>query len=350
LLGNLIENLLDFSRLEKRALVLTSEVFDVRAALGELRSFFAEFAHQKNVEFDLRIDDAVPAMIQSDKTRLMQVCINLAGNALKFTPAGRSVSIRVGTTASCCDRVHNEIADGPVIVVQVEDQGIGISEENVRKLFQAFYQVAKNSVEGSGLGLYICRELALLMHGHICCQSEIGRGSTFTFVCPYTPAQRVDTKPDTPEDLSEIEAVLSKRKILVAEDNRVNQLVIASMLRKLNCTFDIVDDGQAACDAFEQGDYFLILMDLMMPVMDGFEASQRISRSNMFANKKPSIVALTASVTESEIKQARSSGCIVVVSKPVNNERLREVIHAAARHYAKNKPQFAFGTRPGHVN
>jgi signal transduction histidine kinase len=167
LLGNLIENLLDYSRLEKHALVLTNEVFDVRAALGELRSFFAEFAHQKNVEFDLRIDDAVPAMIQSDKTRLMQVCINLAGNALKFTPAGRSVSIRVGTTASCCDRVHNEIADGTAIVVQVEDQGIGISGENVRKLFQAFYQVAKNSVEDSGLGLYICRKLALLMHGHV---------------------------------------------------------------------------------------------------------------------------------------------------------------------------------------
>jgi CheY-like chemotaxis protein len=303
--------------------------------------FFTELARQKNVEFLMEVDDSVPTAIVSDKTRFAQIAINLASNALKFTPPGRRVNMRVLTEVDCCAKLHEDIPHQQVIAVQVVDEGIGIAKENISKLFRPFFQVEKNSIEGSGLGLYICRELAHLMKGHICCKSQLAQGSTFTFVSPCEPANLPipDASALAPPPIA-LE-MMGKYKVLVAEDNKVNQLVISNMLRKIGCSFDIADNGKIACELFEQGEYFLVLMDLMMPVMDGFEATQRISSSIKFALKRPMIVAVTASVSEHEIKQARSCGCVDVLSKPVNVDRLRVAMSAAAQHFARNRTRYA---------
>ncbi len=122
-------------------------------------------------------------------------------------------------------------------------------------------------------------------------------------------------------------------------------MVIGNMLKRLSCTFDMVSDGRQACEAFEQGECFLVLMDLMMPVMDGFEATKRIVSSACYAIKQPHVVALTASVTESEIEAALDSGCHSVISKPINAEKLRETIHSSAMHYREhNHSSLALGS------
>jgi CheY-like chemotaxis protein len=133
----------------------------------------------------------------------------------------------------------------------------------------------------------------------------------------------------------DIEKVILNSKILVAEDNKVNQMVVANVLRKIGCEFDIAENGEIACEKYAQGDYFLILMDLMMPVMDGFEATKTIRSTSKFAIKRPHIAALTASVSEGEMKLAREAGCMEIISKPVSLERLRAAVRCAALAYAK---------------
>ncbi len=142
------------------------------------------------------------------------------------------------------------------------------------------------------------------------------------------------------DDLSEF---LANEKILVAEDNKVNQMVIANMLRQIGCSFDIANNGEEACRLFEQNNYFLVFMDLMMPVMDGLEATRRITSSSKFIIRQQLIVALTASVTEGEIKEARAAGCSSVLSKPVSNSSLKAAIRAAAKRRMEQMSPFALG-------
>ena len=305
------------------------------------------YADTMKIQFEMNIDSTLPSRISADKVRLSQILINLANNAIKFTEPGKSVSINVRSYGGeqCCNRVGNKIGAECSMMIQVIDQGIGISNENISNLFQAFYQVARNSIQGSGLGLHICHELVHLMRGHICCQSQLGQGSTFTVVVPLVRASVDGESNEWNMEEQRLEnEVVSRTKILVAEDNKVNQMVIGNMLKRLNCTFDMVSDGRQACEAFEQGEYFLVLMDLMMPVMDGFEATKRIVSSARYAIKQPRVVALTASVTESEIEAALGSGCHSVVSKPINAEKLRETIHSSAMHYREhNRSNFILG-------
>jgi CheY-like chemotaxis protein len=261
-----------------------------------------------------------------------------------------SISIRNYNGEQCCSRVERELKAESNMIIEVSDEGIGMSSDSIANLFQAFFQVERNSIQGSGLGLYICHELVHLMHGHVCCRSELGQGTTFTVVVPLAiPLNRklVQTINSTQasESESRVNSVMQERRVLVAEDNKVNQMVIASMLKRLNCKFDIVGDGQQAVGAFERGGYFAVLMDLMMPVMDGFEATRRITGSAQYEISRPRVIALTASVTEDEIQAALTSGCHSVISKPVNIERLSEALSDAAHHYReRNRARFMLGT------
>ena len=285
---------------------------------------------------------------------ILKVIVNFTSNALKFTPAERCVEVfaETGVAQACCDRMHVDLKPvdrSQLLHVRVIDQGIGISDENISKLFQPFFQVSKNSTEGSGLGLHICMELSRLLGGHVCCRSKLGYGSTFTFIVPILVIPKAAKKSGSAcgkkstEDERMIEFLKSER-ILVAEDNRVNQMVISNMLKQLGCTFDIANNGKEACEMFEERDYFLVLMDLMMPVMDGFEATRRICDSPKFTIRHPLVVALTASVTEAEVNQARNSGCSNVLSKPISRELLDKAIHDAA-HRRMDQIHFAFGSR-----
>ncbi len=245
------------------------------------------------------------------------------------------------------------------MIVEVSDEGIGMNEESISNLFRPFFQVSRNSTQGSGLGLYICRELARLMRGHVCCRSELGKGSSFTVVLPIVAGRMESSPPHSMSSISSVsrskcemsegerhvQSIVSRHRVLVAEDNKVNRLVVGNMLKRLGCEYDMCDNGKLALESFEQGDYFLVLMDLMMPVMDGFEATKRILSSAHYAIKRPRIIALTASVTDSEIQAALSSGCHSVISKPVNLEKLRVAIRESALYYhERTRARFALGT------
>jgi signal transduction histidine kinase/AmiR/NasT family two-component response regulator len=364
LLNHLIANLLDFSRIERGQLTLNSEVFNLHSMIRYLSSFFNEFSRQKRVQLDITVDSTVPRNIRSDKTRLTQIAINLVSNALKFTSTGRNVTVHFATSARCCSEMSRDVAEhqaSSLLVMRVHDEGIGISQENIGHLFRpSTISNRPSASEVSGLGLYICSEFARLMKGHICCESKLGVGSTFTFVCPFESANEQFVRQTVTSSGScdgymnfqnvvrepNIEEFLKANKILVAEDNKVNQMVITNMLKKLNCTFDIVDDGDQACKQFERSEYFLVLMDMMMPVMDGYEATRRISVSNKFLETKPLIVAVTASVTEKEIEDARAAGCVDVISKPVNVNRLKDAIARAVQNYTRARSRrFTLGAQ-----
>ncbi len=305
------------------------------------------------ISFQLDLAPSVPRVVHTDETRITQILINLTSNAVKFTNAGRSVRISIDYQSyedvSCCPDFAGTLSPLGVkfLVVHVTDEGMGISPENVRNLFRPYFQVSQNSTEGSGLGLFICRGLVKLLGGHICCRSQLGRGSTFNVAIPLKSVDSlaefssIDDAP-SPEVLN----LVANGKILVAEDNRVNQMVIANMLTKLGCKFDIVDDGSKACDRFIEDDYYLVLMDLMMPVMNGFEATRTIIGTTKFAIKRPAIVALTASVTDDEVRQAKEAGCLEILGKPTPIAKLQHIIYSAANSFIArpgNQPRFVLG-------
>jgi CheY-like chemotaxis protein len=316
----------------------------------------------------MHVNEAIAQFVKADKIRLTQVrslalntesnkiIVNLTNNAIKFTPPGRSVDVFVECTREpvCCQRMNKDINEAKkkqsndsaktFVSVRVVDRGIGIAQEHIDKLFQPFYQVSRNSIEGSGLGLYICMELAHLLGGHVCCKSELGHGSEFGFVVPIDVASDAEQQEDeqVPED---VKCIMQTQKVLVAEDNKVNQRVVANMLERLGCSFDIANNGKEACEMFEENDYFAVLMDMMMPVMDGFEATRSIVASSKYAIRKPVISALTASVTENEVNEARKAGCTTIISKPMSMDVLARTLRSAAQRRAALANRFVLGSK-----
>jgi CheY-like chemotaxis protein len=244
----------------------------------------------------------------------------------------------------CCEKLKrdivldNHLKGESVIAVSVHDEGIGLTAEQHKKLFEPFYQAQESTVDGSGLGLFLVREIAKKSKGHLCCSSEIHRGSTFTFAFPARCPDKSALNMRESESYSKFEQKISiNEKILIVEDNKIGQMVVSNMLRRMGHSFDVAENGEIACRMFEENEYFLILMDLMMPVMDGYDATKAICASLKFALKRTVIVALTASVSDQEIHRAKQAGCVRVIAKPVEFETLRETIIDSMHVYASNK-------------
>ena len=313
---HLIDDLLDLSKVEAGKLTLETINFSLDACLITVQSVIQVKAVEQGLHFHLSVAPEVPAQLIGDPFRLEQILINLLGNAVKFTDEGE-VTLEVTAIPAGIDE--------PVLVTcSVRDTGIGMIAAQMEKLFQPFTQADCSTTRrygGTGLGLSISRRLVELMGGRIDVESEPGRGSVFTFTVPLGRGTR-QVESALSADPALIPAALRGRRVLVVEDNTINQQVARELLEVVGMVVTIAGNGQeAATAATEFGEQFdVVLMDLQMPVMDGYEAT-RLIRKQWPLDQLP-IIAMTAYASREEREHCLQSGMNDHLTKPVQPERL----------------------------
>ncbi|MDZ4867856.1 MAG: PAS domain-containing protein [Alphaproteobacteria bacterium] len=323
----IINDVLDFSKLDAEAMTIEAKAFDLHALFHQAAEILVPKALAKSIAFDVVIDPGVPQFVRADAGRIRQVLLNLAGNAVKFTEAG-FVAVQVSA---------REAEGRHVLSVQVADTGIGIARDRIGRLFQSFEQ-ADASISrrfgGTGLGLAISRKLVERMGGKIGVESENGNGSTFWFDIPFDVAQSdelvvraIDTAA-VDEALAAIRALDHDARVLIVEDNATNRLVATSFLSQYGIAHEVAADGREALAAVQRARYDVVLMDLHMPEMDGFEATRAIRALPGAAARVP-IVALTANAFPDDIERCRSVGMDAHLGKPFRKEELLLVLGAA---------------------
>jgi signal transduction histidine kinase/DNA-binding response OmpR family regulator len=317
----LIDEILDFSRIEAGKLDLELAYFDLHLILDDINRLFSYRADDAGIALTYNIEPGMPTILKGDPTRVRQVITNLVGNALKFTGQGA-----VAVNAS----LVSDQDDSATIRFAVSDTGIGIPESRLSAIFAPFTQVDTSTTRkygGTGLGLAICKQLAELMGGEIGATSEEGKGSTFWFTARFekqsAAAQVLTTHvPRVVGSLDDLTA-----RILLAEDNVINQKVALHLLKALGYTADVVADGQQAVEALATINYDLVLMDCMMPNMSGFEATAIIrAQSSGVLNHNVPIIAMTANAMKEDRDKCLEAGMDDYVPKPVKKEVLGAVL------------------------
>ena len=326
-----INDILDFSKIEAGRLDLEMTRVEVRGLLEDVARLMAIQAHAKNLEITAHVDPAVPEFVQGDAGRLRQVLVNLCGNAVKFTEQGE-VALNVSAIA--------QNGECTTLRFDVRDTGIGISPDRLHTLFKPFSQVDASTTRrfgGTGLGLSIVKRLAEMMGGEVGVESLEGGGSTFWFTARFAIAdpepavpqlsasateRRTRTRPVVTKDYRGAQfGREGKRRILLAEDNVVNEKVASRTLQKLGYHVDAVGNGREAVTAWESGRYDLILMDCQMPELDGYEATREIRNRERGLQHIP-IVALTAHAMKDDDLKCRAAGMDDHLTKPLDRRRL----------------------------
>lgn len=316
LLG-LINDILDFSKIEQGAIEMDLRYFDLHSSLDRIAESMRIIAQSKELEFNLDIHNIEHIMVKTDETRLHQVLVNLLGNAVKFTRVGS-----VGLSVENVELINNQIKMNLVI----SDTGKGISPDNLNRIFDAFQQEdtsISRQYGGTGLGLAITKQLVEQMHGQIVVQSAIDQGSRFVcqFEWDYRPAH------DYHDELIEqtVEDVNFNASVLLVEDNEVNQKVALKMLAGFGLECDLAVDGVEALNLSRSRHYDIILMDLQMPNMDGYQATQIIRQEPNFNQTTP-IVALTANAFYDVKNQCLQVGMNDFLAKPYKKDLLRDLL------------------------
>ena len=317
-LMTIVNDILDFSKIEAGGMTIEEIGFDVRATVEDAVLLFQPRAEQKGLRVECRVAAGVPRMILGDPLRLRQILMNLIANAIKFTQKG-SVRVEVALAGNP--------EQGPAVLFRVVDTGIGIAPEASQKLFRAFSQAdsgAARKFGGTGLGLAISLRLVTLMGGSIGMESEPGAGSTFWFIIPARTASSIATElMPTKERLPQTETI--ERRILIVEDNPVNQIVAARALRTLGYASEIVSGGEAALEVLSQSGFDLILMDCQMPGMDGYATAAEIRRREI--DRRTPIVAMTANSVEGDRERCVAAGMDDYLAKPFRMATLERTLH-----------------------
>ncbi len=308
-----INDVLDFSNIEAGKISFDNLDFNPKNTFDEIKERFSLPAKDKNVALNFTYDSKLPEKLNGDPTRLNQVITNLLSTALKYTDEG-SIDIDVSVN----ELVKNKLT----MLVKVEDTGNGIEKEKLDAMFRKFSRTAEDMYDGygsSGLGLAICKRLVDLQNGKIEAQSEMGEGTEFKVYLPYT---LVEDKAEQVEDKKSSYDTLKGHKILLVEDNKINQLVVSKMLKKLGMDVVATDNGQEALEALGNSYFDLILMDIQMPIMDGYRATAEIRKSTDPRVRDIPIIALTASAYLTEKEKAKLFGMDDHVGKPFGPEDL----------------------------
>jgi len=312
----IINDILDLSKIEVGKMDFEKIPFALEEAVETVYHAMLFKADEKGLSFKINIEPNVPAVIVGDPTRLNQILINLAGNAIKFTEKG-SVTVDI--------REINKQGNGSIIQFSVIDTGIGISEESINKIFDSFSQASSDTTRkfgGTGLGLTISKQLVELQGGTIGVKSEPGKGTSFIFTIPYTIGDKaIGRQRSTEEDING--ADLKGIRILLVEDNPFNQMVAIDTLNDLipELVIDVAENGLIAIEKITAANYDVLLMDIQMPEMDGFEATKRIREMNTEKRATP-IMAMTANVTPEEVSKCFESGMDAYISKPFETQDL----------------------------
>ena len=329
----LLNNILDLSKIEAGQLKLDLQPFDLELMIKSTCAIFAETARAKDLPVVFTVRGEVEGLWEGDANRCRQIVSNLLDNAIKFTSAGEV-------------RVELERVNDGAVRLRVRDTGAGISEAELAKLFAKFYQVDTSSTRrfgGAGLGLSICQELTQMMGGAISVASRSGEGSTFTVDLPL---RRLDADPATvsgahsdaplqaPSLDGEIvapDATVTLR-VLAAEDNPINQLILKTLLQVCDIDVVVVENGRLAVEAWEAGGFDLILMDIQMPDMDGLAATRRIRAFERERGRtRTPILAVTANVMTHQLEEYQRADMDGYVAKPIELAALYEALGQAQR-------------------
>lgn len=315
---SLLNDLLDFSKIEAGKMELETAPYNIREMVAHLQHLLAIRATEKGLALTFNISDDVASYISGDEVRTQQILLNLLGNAIKFTATG-SITLNIRLTD-----------DGQTLRFAVEDTGIGIPADKQPLLFNSFQQMESSTARkygGTGLGLAISRQLVSLMQGTIGVRSEEGQGSCFWFELPYQAADNTPAPATHPEQPAK--PLQTTCRILLAEDNAINQVIAQAMLETLGLTqVDLVENGQQAIQRLIEQDYDLVLMDVQMPECDGLEASRHIRGTHVHAamgavrNPAIPIVALTANTLHSDIAACLQAGMNSHLGKPLDSQSL----------------------------
>jgi len=314
LLG-IINDILDFSKIEAGKLKLSKTHFALKDVISHTLNLISIPLKEKSLEIRVRIAENVPKHYFSDSLRLGQVLTNLCSNAVKFSESGKSITIGVS--------VIDEKEQYVQLQFYVQDEGIGISKENQKKLFKTFSQAESSTTRkfgGTGLGLAISEKIVKLFGGEIWVRSEEGRGSTFSFSIKMKKSDETLLQKKSEKANDDLQIAISKirgAKILLVEDNELNQELATELLKKEGISVTIANNGQEAIDILEKMNNFdCVLMDTQMPVMDGYEATRRIRQMQDY--KELPIIGLSANVMEEDIKKAYDAGVNDNIAKPIN--------------------------------
>ena len=315
----LLNDLLDHSKAEAGKLSLEHLDFAVGQLMADALSPFLVQAAAKGISLTCTVDQAVPRDLRGDPTRVRQVIVNLVSNAMKFTSSG---SIRVSVA------VDAAVAGTTLAHFQVADTGPGIPAEQQRDIFEAFSQGDKSITRrygGTGLGLTICRDLVTMMGGRIWVESEPGRGSTFHFTVAFT-APSGPAPSERPAVARPALSAVRPLRILVAEDNLVNQKLLTRLLARAGHDSALAHNGEQALSLFHEGPFDLVLMDVQMPLMDGLEATRRIRAAEMSTGSHVPIVGVTAGASAEELENCLASGMDSWLTKPITVPALENLL------------------------
>lgn len=314
----IINDILDLSKIEAGKMVFEEIPFLIAESMDTAYHTLLFKAEEKNIAFHILIDPGVPPALLGDPVRLNQILINLAGNAIKFTEKG-SVTI----SAKELSRQDNQ----SIIEFSIRDTGIGIAAEGLNKIFESFSQASNDTTRkfgGTGLGLTISKQLIELQGGSIYVSSELGKGTTFSFKIPF----HITTEEETGKGKSVSNEInveeLRGIRILLVEDNAFNQIVAVDTLNDLlpEPVIVLAENGREALEKLSHEDFDIILMDIQMPEMDGFEATRRIRQEMPSPKHMTKIMAMTANVTKDEVDNCFSCGMDEYIAKPFNPQDL----------------------------
>ncbi len=314
----IINDILDLSKIEAGKIVIEQTDFSLREVTNSVRDMLMFKAEEKGLQFKVNVEESIPVRVIGDPTRINQVLINLAGNALKFTEKGY-IEVRV--------TIQKKAEKKYWLKFEVIDTGIGISPDYVSKIFESFTQAGTDVARkfgGTGLGLTISKQLVELMGGEIGVTSELGKGTTFFAIIPLTQSdvQVVEQKTSAVDE--QTMKKLNDVKLLLVEDNEFNRMVAEDTLKELlpGITIDIAINGQEAVDRVQEEYYDIVLMDIQMPVMDGVTATRTIRTTLSAPTKDVKIIAMTANVLQEDVAQYFNTGMNAYVSKPFQVDEL----------------------------
>ncbi len=321
----LLNDILDFSKIESGKMQLEQRSFTLKELVFDVCNLLKSNAERKGLELKLNFETELPAQLIGDSTKIRQVLVNLVGNAIKFTQSGE------------VDFSIDETDDLKFIKFSVKDTGIGIQKEEINRLFQSFTQLDSSTTRkfgGTGLGLAICKSLVEMMGGQIWVESSFGKGSTFYFTIPRLVDESVVEESHVfIAEKNEIKIhenqALSSLRVLLAEDNLVNQQVGILILKSMGVIAEVAENGKEVQKALAKSDFDLILMDVHMPEMDGIETTRWIRSQDKYDAME--IIALTANAFDEDRERCISCGMNAFLTKPMNPEELLEVLLNCSR-------------------